>query len=346
MADDMTMPAPKLDTVSFATDTVEPIHRLDAWREFYRGFYDVRPLDLGKGVLTAEARSWRLGALVAGRYNYEAAITTSPESGNIEDRVVLRIYVNGSAHGVIGDRPVQFGPNAVHLLDRSRPYRAISSDVETLIVSVPYETIAYDPSQHNGHHAFAFDTPLGRMLRANLEAIFEAAPAATIEDGHAISSAFLGMLQVILTSNHKDDGLREKFEESREIGLKRYITDNLCDPALSVEVICAAMGVSRTTLYRIFEPEGGLFQFVRTRRLEGALKELAGNAPRRGLIGAAAARWGYPDQSQFNRLFRAHFGFRPGDVIRQDSRLSQDTAGCPDQEIPAFSVQPLASLIG
>ena len=121
--------------------------------------------------------------------------------------------------------------------------------------------------------------------------------------------------------------------------------ERLRDRDLTIERICEGFGVSRTTLYRIFEQEGGIAHHIR-RRLEGALMELSQNPPRRGLIGEVALRWAFPDIAEFSRQFRAQFGFRAGAVA--GSLFVGPRAPRPEEgnDRIATPVTPLASLIG
>jgi hypothetical protein len=56
--------------------------------------------------------------------------------------------------------------------------------------------------------------------------------------------------------------------------IKRYIEQHLASPELSPASICAAFGLSRATLYRLFEPLGGIASSIRERRLARTYAEL------------------------------------------------------------------------
>ena len=55
---------------------------------------------------------------------------------------------------------------------------------------------------------------------------------------------------------------------------RRYIEANLGQADLTPESVLAASQLSRPTLYRLFEPEGGLAAYIRNRRLREAADEL------------------------------------------------------------------------
>lgn len=83
------------------------------------------------------------------------------------------------------------------------------------------------------------------------------------------------------------------------------------------------LGVSRSALYALFEPEGGISAAVQRIRLEESLKVLLASKPRRGLVTEVAARHGFKSKAHFSRSFRARFARLPSDV----SATSQQVVG-------------------
>ncbi|MGT2439101.1 hypothetical protein ACU4GH_28710 [Bradyrhizobium betae] len=56
--------------------------------------------------------------------------------------------------------------------------------------------------------------------------------------------------------------------------IKRRIANNLETDALTTEELCRHFHISRATLYRLFEAEGGLAHYVREQRLNLAFRRL------------------------------------------------------------------------
>jgi len=102
---------------------------------------------------------------------------------------------------------------------------------------------------------------------------------------------------------------------ARRAAIKRYLDHqtDLAD-AVDVEALCRRFGMSRASLYRMFEAEGGLVHYVRCRRLQRAFDLLASPAPRQRRIIDVAVQHGFQTESGFIRAFRRHFGIAPGDV--------------------------------
>lgn len=79
-------------------------------------------------------------------------------------------------------------------------------------------------------------------------------------------------------------------------------------------MIAAALGISRASLYRAFEPYGGVIAFIQRERLDEAYRRLSAPGQHR-TIGAVAWELGYPDPSTFTRAFRRRFGHAPRDLV-------------------------------
>ena len=100
---------------------------------------------------------------------------------------------------------------------------------------------------------------------------------------------------------------------------------NLSRPDLSPELIAGQMLVSRSTLYRLFEPEGGVMHFVQGERLRAVRDALADPMERR-TIGRLAEVFGFSSISQLSRSFRGHYG-APPQAWRGQRRVAQRIDG-------------------
>jgi AraC-like DNA-binding protein len=88
------------------------------------------------------------------------------------------------------------------------------------------------------------------------------------------------------------------------------IDSRLTDRNLSSKMLCAALGVSRSRLYRLFEPLGGIASYIRKQRLLRTRDALSDIADGRS-ISRIAEQWGFVDASAYSRTFRHEFGISP-----------------------------------
>ena len=93
--------------------------------------------------------------------------------------------------------------------------------------------------------------------------------------------------------------------------ITRFIEANLASRELGIEKITRTFGLSRASLYRLFEPVGGVACYIRTRRLARARKELTAPGLQDRRIGPIAYRAGFQSIPAFNRAFRDAYGETP-----------------------------------
>jgi AraC-like DNA-binding protein len=93
--------------------------------------------------------------------------------------------------------------------------------------------------------------------------------------------------------------------------IARFIEANLASRELGIEKIIRTFGLSRASLYRLFEPVGGVACYIRTRRLVRARNELTAPGLQDRRIGTIAYRAGFQSIPAFNRAFREAYGETP-----------------------------------
>src|SRR5262249_10307830 len=95
---------------------------------------------------------------------------------------------------------------------------------------------------------------------------------------------------------------------------KRHVEQHLIMPDVSVDYLCGRFGLSRSALYRLFEPEGGLAAYIQQRRLIRAYARLAAPEARHQRIIDVALESQVASDATFARAFRRQFGITPREV--------------------------------
>ncbi len=91
--------------------------------------------------------------------------------------------------------------------------------------------------------------------------------------------------------------------------VRRYVQAHLCDDELSPESVLSALQLPRSTLYRLFQREGGLGAYIRHLRLRHAADDLI-RYPHT-LVLDIAFGLGFKSASVFTRAFRRAYGMAP-----------------------------------
>ena len=103
--------------------------------------------------------------------------------------------------------------------------------------------------------------------------------------------------------------------------IRGYICQHLADPDLTPDIIAAAHHISIRHLYKLCaNADFSLYEWMTSRRLQGARDELAGQASQYRSIAMVAQRWGFSNPQHFSRRFRATYGMTPREWRRTAGR--------------------------
>lgn len=142
-------------------------------------------------------------------------------------------------------------------------------------------------------------------------------------DGHAAQVLGRQIVEVLALAlderMDKDDGVRSAVRQGHLRRAEQVVRQNLSNANLSPEMIAEVCGISKRYLHELFsETNKTVSQFIREERLIAARDTIAAA---RGLAMAEIAyRFGFSDQAQFSRLFKAMFGLTPSEWRRDGSR--------------------------
>lgn len=242
--------------------------------------------------------------------------TLRPAAGyQSRDQVMVIQCVSGGSQGLLGEDAYINRPDVIAVQDLATPMRGIiASRSEFITVALPRFAVA-GPGQSIPRLTLDSDEPLGRLAGTMLRTLVEALPSATAAEGAALSLAMTGFIRGLLAGRRADEDARAAFDRTRANALRRYIEENLTDRGLSIGRLCAAVGASHATIYRVFATEGGVEKYIKHHRLRAAYADLSYAAPTRGIVAQISYRWGFDDPSQFARAFRVEFGTTPSEVV-------------------------------
>jgi AraC-like DNA-binding protein len=157
-----------------------------------------------------------------------------------------------------------------------------------------------------------YTSPLSRMIPAHLAALTRDLPAMSAKDGYQALESCAYLIAAAFGKEARLSGNARAAARAALFGTaRRYIDENLHHPDLSPESVLKTSHVSRPTLYRLFEHEGGLSTYIRNRRLREAADELL-KFPHKAVIDIAYGL-GFKSASDFNHAFRRAYDMTPVD---------------------------------
>jgi AraC-like DNA-binding protein len=167
----------------------------------------------------------------------------------------------------------------------------------------------------NGGQIVSSENSGTAVVAAALVALLSQVNHATAADMDEIVSGVVALLAKIIplsgggSSNINRTAVAAPLESFTTIC--RFIEANLASRELGIEKILSTFGLSRASLYRLFEPVGGVACYIRTRRLVRARNELTAPGLQDRRIGPIAYRAGFQSIPAFNRAFREAYGESP-----------------------------------
>jgi AraC-like DNA-binding protein len=116
--------------------------------------------------------------------------------------------------------------------------------------------------------------------------------------------------------------------------VRQAVRANLQSRELGTQMLCRAVGMSRSSLYRLLESAGGVASYIQRHRLDEARHRLADSANAQP-IEAMARELCFADASTFSRAFRAEYAMSPSEaragasdaVIVARARAAPELAG-------------------
>ena len=172
-------------------------------------------------------------------------------------------------------------------------------------------------------------TPAGSLLRACLLSLADHVGEMGVDEFDALAGGVADLVGRALLRHAVATGkLGASAPLASFITLRTFVDRNLTSPKLGPAMVGANFGLSRASVYRLFEPVGGLASYIRKRRLQRAYEEITAPGLSNRRIGPIAFSLGFQNLSAFSRAFRDAFGVTPGEARK--AALALDGAGPPE----------------
>lgn len=218
--------------------------------------------------------------------------------------LLFEMYDHGVTRGLVGDTPSRVDADTMHLVDMSGSYCAVTPGLKVFSAVIPHEAVGYDPSCHPRYLSIPRASDRGRILSAVIDAWRAAIDDPSRQrDARSFKGAFLGLIRTLILEQDHDAPLSRLTQAERGRTIRAYIVRHLSSPGLTADRLAADLGMSRAALYRQFQGEGGVAQYIRQRRLDAAMADLLAAPSSRGAVGRVAERWGFGEAGTFSRSF-------------------------------------------
>jgi AraC-like DNA-binding protein len=307
-----------IPSTHFSTSDLPAIDRFDAWRDKISVIFDVARIGGPRSTsFEATVDAFQIGHLViTDSTQGEQAYSLSPKRTRIAGTDLFQVgfYRSGGYRGDANGTEIEGQSGDVQVLDLAQPMRSIEPASSMVCVFLPREILQDRIGDLDELHGVDLRSGMGRLLADYLGLLAERLPLMSEKDGEAAATAAVQMIAACLRPIAKMiRGAQSPIRQVLLLRAKRVIEANLRSPQLTPDFLCRTLGVSRRSLYRLFEPLDGVHQYILRRRLSHIMRALNdhGNHQR---IADLAARFGFTCQETFWRAFKRQYGVPPGEV--------------------------------
>ena len=310
--------APALVPLRFSTQDLPPKDQFQAWRAHMAPLADVHLPDEKSphdGFL-AEQIGWHLGDILIVQQRTQA-------HSYIRDQSMLRsspidhwnvgLLRSGRVWTEVSRHVTETGPGEVFFRSLGYPYRGRTIESVAVLVFLPYELLAANASLLQGANNTLLSGSLAELLVNYMTGLETNLSNLTAEEVPRIVQTICDMVVACAASSTRPDAGQIQASMGMMERAHRYIHLNLHSDNLTPDVMCRALGISRTRLYQLFEANGGVFSYIRKRRLLQAYADLSNPADNRPISEIAEAA-GFDAAANFTRAFSHEFGFSPREI--------------------------------
>lgn len=303
----------------FRTHTLEPGERFLAWRESMAVFLDSTPARRGSEVdFAGEVEGYLLDDILLTR-----AIATHQKydrppakiARDSLDHYMIQVFVGGHTDVFFGRRTVRSHPNFPIAFDLGDVLDSYNEDFDLLCVVVPRARLAPSllrPDSVQGQIPNS-QSGTGRLLGDFITSLYLVAPSLTPSEAATSVRALLELVASALNGAEAHLG-SPVADHALLLKAQRFLRENLSSHDLTPDAVALAVGISRTSLYRLFQPLGGVAAYVRELRLRRSLSQIVSARHAHEHISQIAFQWGFANAAHFTRAFKQRFGRTPGEA--------------------------------
>lgn len=252
-------------------------------------------------------------AVVASSESVAQTLSRGPaEIARGGDQILIWIQMSGESDVNYAGREGKLRPGDVAILDYARDIFARAPDFASIYVMIERNMVPpafLAPSMHGT--IFAADSGPGRILYRAVESLFETMDTLTLAEASAALDALIMMAAGMLEGDLARRAARASSGDPLLDKALAFIDRNLARSDLAPALLEKSLPLSRSSLYRLFEPLGGVRNAILQRRLEHAVRVLLTSTAAKSPLRSIARDHGFSSEEQYSRAFRARFGTTP-----------------------------------
>ncbi|MCX5568385.1 helix-turn-helix domain-containing protein [Kaistia nematophila] len=307
-------PSPLIQPIVFSTAALPARSQFEAWRNLMSPVIDFDVPDGREGGFPAEQRVWDVGgfALTRARMPADGRLRVWQHiRKNPLDHWCFVLVNDGTGPAVPSSRPE---PRQIFFRSLAEPFDGAARDTSVLTLYAPRELFGEGLMGIGRGSGVIADVGLGALLGDYFLNLEKRLPGVGVADLPQVVEATRAMIAAcVRPSMERVEVAHDAIVATLMERARVVIRQNLGSVTFGPDRLAQALGVSRSKLYRMFEPFGGVARYVHRQRLVAAHSALSDVANKTPIIQIAEAL-GFSDASGFSRAFKQEFGHSPSEA--------------------------------
>jgi hypothetical protein len=244
--------------------------------------------------------AWNLGSVLivqqrVAAHSYRRSATKVHASPI--DHWFISILRSGRSWTEVDGVVVQNEPGKATFRALGHSFWGRTTDAEAVVVYLPRDLFGDSAAILDGANNAVLSGNLAHLLNDYVSSLEASLRSLVVEDLLGIAHTLRDMVTTSLSSvehkhatEHHGMALMER--------ARRYIRQHMASPDLTPESLCQELGISRTRLYQLFEPSGGVLHYMTRKRLLAAHASLSDPANNQRILHRGGCRLRYAGQLQ------------------------------------------------
>jgi AraC-like DNA-binding protein len=230
------------------------------------------------------------------------------------DTLMIAIFLDQAEwRGDYDGRAAGSHQGQIRFVDMARPFDVETGPYRTLYLMIP--RVLLDKAGERDLHGLVVSesSVSGQLLGSHLRTLDATIDRMTPTEAEGAVRAVAALIAGAISA-HAEPAAEDPrpVEKMLLASGRQFIERRLDDSELSPETVREHLGISRSLLYRAFEPVGGVSAFIQARRLDQTFDAILQDHTERLTLGEIGYRHGFHSDAHFSRAFRARFGVAPG----------------------------------
>lgn len=268
----------------FSTKGLPEPQKFDIWRSTVQQIHDLEPAEPGLPEgFEADVTAWSLGplAVTGGRFTRRRMLRGPKVTRRLQIdhyRILLPLGSTVLLHSA-GDARQVVRAGQIVFSDLARPEEADCGTGELMQFIIARDKLDALLPHPGDLHGFVPEGPLAGLVTDHLTSLARRLPDLSAAEAQGVAQATLQLIAAVAARPEEQAAARPALEMAQRRRILRHIDRHLCDPGLTQDSLCREFGLSRSSLYRLFQPLGGVAAHIQERKLCRIHQDLSAPGP-------------------------------------------------------------------